>query len=156
MKTDVISLAMLYVWNSGTTEIYQLLIFSQVMLDMQLPAAVIPLFRVAYSNSIMGTHKISLFVEFLGWLSFFLMLILNISLMLDMSFGDSEWIGSFRNIGTNMAVPFILIIMVAIFSLGFMLWFIATPIRCSNHKVEDQKWFEESETRYEHAEHLVS
>ena len=28
MKTDVISLAMLYVWNSGTAEVYQLLIFS--------------------------------------------------------------------------------------------------------------------------------
>ena len=81
MKTGVISLAMLYVWNSGTADVYQLLIFSQVMLAMQLPAAVIPFFRVASSSSIMGTHKISLFVEFLAWLSFFLMLILNISLM---------------------------------------------------------------------------
>ena len=116
MKIDVISLAMLYVWNSRTADVYQLLIFSQVMLSMQFPAAVIPLFRMASSSSMMGTHKISLFVEVLAWLSFFLMLILNISLMLDMSFGDSEWIGSFRNIGTNMAVPFILIIMVAIFS----------------------------------------
>lgn len=156
MKAGVIALAMLYVWNSGTADIYQLLIFSQVMLSMQLPAAVIPLFRVASSSSIMGTHKISLFVEVLAWLSFFLMLILNISLVSDMSFGDSEWIGSLRNIGTGMAVPFILILMVAILSLGFMLWLIATPLRCENHKVEDQKWFEESETRYEHAEHLVS
>ena len=145
MKTDVIALAMLYIWNSGTAEVYQLLIFSQVMLDMQLPATVIPLFRVAYSNSIMGTHKISLFVEVLAWLSFFLMLILNISLVSDMSFGDSEWIGSFRNIGTGMAVPFILILMVSILSLGFMLCLIPTSLRCANHKVEDQKWFEESE-----------
>ena len=78
MKEGVISLAMLYVWNSGTVDVYQLLIFSQVMLDMQLPAAAIPLFKVASSSSIMGTHKISLFVEVLAWISFFLMLILNI------------------------------------------------------------------------------
>ena len=92
------------------------------MLAMQLLAAVIPLFRVASSSSIMGTHKISLFVEVLAWLSFFLILILNISLVSDMSFGDSEWIGSLRNIGIGMVVPFILILMVAILSLGFMLW----------------------------------
>ena len=52
----------------------------------------------------MGTHKISLFVEVLAWLSFFLMLILNISLVSDISFGDSEWIGSLRNIATEHLV----------------------------------------------------
>jgi len=156
MKAGVIALAMLYVWNSGTADIYQLLIFSQVMLAMQLPAAVIPLFRVASSSSIMGTHKISHFVKVLAWLSFFLMVILDISLMLDMSFGDSEWIGSLRNMGTGMEIPFILILMVAILSLGFMLWLIATPLRCANQKAEVQRGFEETETPYEHAEHLVS
>lgn len=156
MKAGGIALAMLYVWNSGTADIYQLLIFSQVLLAMQLPAAVIPLFRVASSSSIMGTHKISLFVEVLAWLSFFLMVILNISLVLDMSFGDSEWIGSLRNIGTGMAVPFILILMFASLSLGFMLWLVATPLRCEKKKAEVQRWFEETETPEEHAEHLVS
>ena len=78
MKAGVIALAMLCVWNSGTADSYHLLILSQVMLAMQLPAAVISLFRVASSNSIMGTHKISLSVEVLAWLSFFFMLILNI------------------------------------------------------------------------------
>lgn len=43
MKAGGIALAMLYVWNSGTADIYQLLIFSQVLLAMQLPAAMIPL-----------------------------------------------------------------------------------------------------------------
>lgn len=156
MKAGGIALAMLYVWNSGTADIYQLLIFSQVLLAMQLPAAVIPLFRVASSSSVMGTHKISLFVEVLAWLSFFFMVILNISLVLDMSFGDSEWIGSLRNIGAGMAVPFILILMFASLSLGFMLWLIATPLRCANQKVEVQRWFEGPETPYEHTEHLIS
>jgi Mn2+/Fe2+ NRAMP family transporter len=46
--------------------IYQLLIFSQVMLAMQLEAAVISLFRVASSISIMGTHKISPYLKVLA------------------------------------------------------------------------------------------
>lgn len=87
----------------------------------------------------MGTHKISLFVEVLAWFSFFFMVILNISLVLDMSFGDNEWIGSLRTIGAGMAVPFILILMFASLSLGFMLWLIATPLRRANQKVEVQR-----------------
>jgi ethylene-insensitive protein 2 len=81
---------MLYVWNLGSGDIYQLLIFSHVMLAMQLPTVVIPLFRIESSISIMGTHKISHFVKVLAHLSFFCMVNLNILLVLDMSFGDGK------------------------------------------------------------------
>lgn len=81
---------MLYVWNLGSGDIYQLLIFSHVMLAMQLPTVVIPLFRIESSSSIMGTHKISHFVKFLARLSFFYMVNLNILPVLDMSFGDGK------------------------------------------------------------------
>eukprot|EP01018_Ginkgo_biloba_P031391 Gb_17016 [translate_table: standard] len=155
IKTVAIAPAMLCVWTSGTEGIYQLLIFSQVILALQLPSAVIPLFRTATASSIMGTHKISLFVEVLAWLSFFLMLILNISLLLDMFFGDSEWMGSVRwNMGTGVAIPFVMVLVVAFVSFGLMLWLIATPLRSANDKAEIQIRNQDQKMFYEHVDHV--
>jgi len=57
---------------------YQLLIFTQALLALQLPSYVIPFFRVAMSRSIMGAHKISQFAELSSFIIFIRMLGLNI------------------------------------------------------------------------------
>ncbi|KAH9288411.1 hypothetical protein KI387_032528, partial [Taxus chinensis] len=157
IKVGAVVLAMLCIWNTEVAGIYQLLIFSQVTLAMQLPSAVIPLFRVASASSIMGTHKISFVIEVTAWLSFFLMLILNLSLVLEICFWDGEGMGSLRwNIGTGTAYFSVLVLVVAIVSFGLMLWLMATPLRSANERPEFQLWNDEPMTLYEHPEHFVS
>ncbi|XP_057841827.1 ethylene-insensitive protein 2.2 isoform X2 [Cryptomeria japonica] len=156
IKVGAVVLAMLCIWNTEAAGIYWLLIFSQVMLAMQLPSAVIPLFRVASSSSIMGNHKVSFAVEVMAWLSFFFMLILNLSLVLEMCFWDSDWMCSLRwNIGTGRAVPFTLVLMVAGMSFGLMLWLITMPLKSANEKPEIQPPNDEPITLHKHSEHLI-
>uniref|UniRef100_A0A0D6QW07 Uncharacterized protein n=1 Tax=Araucaria cunninghamii TaxID=56994 RepID=A0A0D6QW07_ARACU len=153
IKLGAVALAMLCIWNTGDEGVYRLLIFSQVMLAMQLPSAVIPLFRVATARSIMGIHKVSFVVEVLAWLSFLFMLILNLSLVLEMCFSDSESIGFLTwNIGTGIAAPFVMVLIVAVVSFGLMLWLIATPLRSANDKSDVQPRIEELKTSHEHSE----
>lgn len=155
IKVGAVVLAMLCIWNTDAAGIYQLLIFSQVMLAMQLPSAVIPLFRVASSSSIMGTHRVPFAVEVMAWVSFFFMLILNLSLVLEMCFWDSDWIWSLRwNIGTGRVVPFTLVLMVAGMSFVLMLWLITTPLKSANEKPENHPLSDESIILHEHFEHL--
>jgi ethylene-insensitive protein 2 len=60
--------ALYCVWSSGAEGMYQLLIITQVLVALQLPSSVIPLFRVAMSRSVMGAHKISQSMEILACL----------------------------------------------------------------------------------------
>jgi ethylene-insensitive protein 2 len=75
----IVMLHALYcVWSSGGEGMYQLVVFTQVLVAPQLPSFVIPQFRVAMSRLIMGTHKISQPVELLALIIFIGMLGLNI------------------------------------------------------------------------------
>jgi manganese transport protein len=65
----------------------QLLVFSQVILSMQLPFAVIPLVRFVSSKQKMGKFVIPVSVVFLSWAVTGIILTLNFKLLYDTVFG---------------------------------------------------------------------
>ena len=71
-------------WNSGADSLYQLLILTQVVVALVRPSSVIPLFRVAFSRSIMGIHKISQLMEFSSLGTFIGLLGLKIIFVIEM------------------------------------------------------------------------
>nr|WP_246801120.1 Nramp family divalent metal transporter [Bradyrhizobium genosp. L] len=80
----VVVVAALY-GDSGTA---QLLVFSQVVLSMQLPFAVIPLVRFVSDKRKMGKFAISWPVAAAAWIVAGLILILNVKLLIDTLFGS--------------------------------------------------------------------
>ncbi|KAF9597412.1 hypothetical protein IFM89_018607 [Coptis chinensis] len=135
----VIFLSLYSTWNSGAEGIYQLLVFTQVILAMLLPSSVIPLFRVASSRPLMGVYKISQFMEFLALTTLIGMLGLNIIFVVEMLFGHSDWVGDFWwNIGSSMSLPYIFLLVTAFGSLLFMLWLAATPLKSATLRADTQ------------------
>ncbi len=65
----------------------QLLVFSQVVLSMQLPFAVIPLVRFVSDPAKMGTFAISRSVAMLAWIVAGVIVILNLKLLVDVIAG---------------------------------------------------------------------
>ncbi|MGY4224547.1 manganese transport protein [Bradyrhizobium sp. USDA 4503] len=80
----VIVVAALY-GESGTA---QLLVFSQVVLSMQLPFAVIPLVRFVSDKRKMGAFAISRPVAVAAWIVAGLIVVLNVKLLIDTFFGS--------------------------------------------------------------------
>ncbi|XP_010558161.1 PREDICTED: ethylene-insensitive protein 2 [Tarenaya hassleriana] len=136
-----VSPALYCVWTSGSEGIYQLLIFTQVLVAMMLPSSVIPLFRVASSRQIMGIHKIPQICEFLALSTFLGILGLNIVFVLEMAFGNSDWAGGLRwNTVMGTSLPYIALLVSAFASLCLMLWLAATPLKSTSNRVESQVW----------------
>ncbi|GMI65815.1 ENHANCED RESPONSE TO ABA3, CYTOKININ RESISTANT 1, ORESARA 2, ETHYLENE INSENSITIVE 2, ORESARA 3 [Hibiscus trionum] len=136
----VASIPALYcVWTSGAEGIYQLLIFTQVMIALLLPSSAIPLFRIASSRPIMGVYKMSSIVEFLALLTFVGMLGLKIVFVVEMIFGNSDWVNSLRsNAGIVMSFPFVVLLVTAGASFSLMLWLAATPLKSATSRNEAQ------------------
>ncbi|KAL5742940.1 hypothetical protein ACOSP7_029672 [Xanthoceras sorbifolium] len=133
--------ALYCVWTSGAEGIYQLLIFTQVIIALLLPSSVIPLFRVASSRPIMGVHKISQFLEFLVLITFMGMLGLKLIFVVEMIFGDSDWIGNLRwSLGSSVSLPFVVLLITACASLCLMLWLAATPLKSASSRNDAQVW----------------
>jgi manganese transport protein len=65
----------------------QLLVFSQVILSMQLPFAVIPLVRFVSDRNKMGKFAIPIAVAALAWIVASVIVILNLKLLFDTFFG---------------------------------------------------------------------
>ncbi|CAI0472344.1 unnamed protein product [Linum tenue] len=129
--------ALYCVWTSGVEGAYQLLIFSQVIVALLLPASVIPLFRIVSSRAIMGAHKISQFLEFLAVVAFMGMLGLKIIFVVEMIFGDSDWIGNLRwNMGSSSSLPYVVLLATSFSSFCLMLWIAATPLKSATTQVE--------------------
>ncbi|KAL5136996.1 Ethylene-insensitive protein 2 [Glycine soja] len=133
--------ALYCVWNSGAEGMYQLLIFTQIVVALQLPSSVIPLFRIASSRSIMGVHKIPQFVEFLALIIFIGMLGLNIVFVVEMVFGSSDWVGNLRwNVETGVSLSYLVLLCTAFASFCLMLWLAATPLKSASVQLDDQAW----------------
>nr|AIO12155.1 ethylene insensitive 2 [Carica papaya] len=133
--------ALYCVWTSGAEGIYQLLIFTQVMVALMLPSSVIPLFRIASSRPIMGVHKISQFLEFLALVTFMGMLGLNIIFVVEMIFGSSDWVGNLRwNTGNSTSIPYIALLITSCASFCLMLWLAATPLKSATNRLDAQAW----------------
>ncbi|OIV92357.1 hypothetical protein TanjilG_09955 [Lupinus angustifolius] len=126
-------------WSSGAEGMYRLLIFTQVLVALQLPSSVIPLFRVATSSSIMGVHKVSQFVELLALVIVIGMLGLNIVFVVEMLFGSSDWVCDLRwNVGNGVSISYLVLLIVVFASICFMLWLATTPLRSASIHLEAQ------------------
>lgn len=139
IRTVAILIALYSAWNSGAEGIYQLLIVTQVAVALVVPSSVIPLFRVASSRSVMGVHKISQFVEFIALSMFFGMLCLKIIFLVEMIFGNSDWVGNLRlNVGSSMSLSYIVLLITASTSLCLMLWLAAKPLKSASSRLDAQ------------------
>uniref|UniRef100_A0A2P2MC83 Ethylene insensitive protein n=1 Tax=Rhizophora mucronata TaxID=61149 RepID=A0A2P2MC83_RHIMU len=122
--------ALYCIWTGGVEGVYQLLIFTQVMVALLLPSSVIPLLRVATSRQIMSVYKISQLLEFLVLITFMGMLGLNIIFVVEMIFGDSDWVGNLRwNMGGSTSIPYLVLLITACSSFCLMLWLAAAPLK---------------------------
>ncbi|KAL7095826.1 hypothetical protein ACP275_10G047200 [Erythranthe tilingii] len=135
--------ALICIWNSGAEGIFQLLIFTQVVVALLLPSSVIPLFRVASSRSIMGAYKISRLMEFLALVTFVGMLGLQVVFAIELVFGSSDWVISLSwNSGSNVPISYYILLVAVFASTSVMLWLAATPLKSATSGVDTQilKW----------------
>ncbi|KAF3443022.1 hypothetical protein FNV43_RR16943 [Rhamnella rubrinervis] len=133
--------ALYCVWNSGAEGMYQLLIFTQALVAVLLPSSVIPLFRIASSRPIMGVHKASQIVEFLSVITFIGMLGLKIVFVVEMIFGNSDWVGNLRwNMGNSMSMSYVVLLITVCASFCLMLWLAATPLKSASVQLDAQVW----------------
>ncbi|XP_075513009.1 ethylene-insensitive protein 2.1-like [Primulina tabacum] len=131
--------ALYCVWNTGAEGIFQLLIFTQVLVGLLLPSSAIPLFRIASSKSIMGAYKIPMLVEFSTLISFVGILGIQIVFVVEMIFGSSDWVSSLKwNIGNSVPIPYLILLVGALLSLCLMLWLGTTPLKSTNSAVDAQ------------------
>ncbi|KAK4353293.1 hypothetical protein RND71_028811 [Anisodus tanguticus] len=136
--------ALYCVWNSGAEGLYQLLIFTQVVVALVLPSSVIPLFRVASSRSIMGIHKISQLMEFLSLGTFIGLLGLNIIFVIEMIFGNSDWVNNLKwsSIRSGVSTPYVFLLIAASLSLCLMLWLAVTPLKSASSRFDAQAFLQ--------------
>ncbi|GFP83165.1 ethylene-insensitive protein 2 [Phtheirospermum japonicum] len=133
IKLIAIIPALFCVLSSGAEGIFQLLIFTQVLVGLLLPSSVIPLFRVASSRSIMGTYRISHLVEFLSLFTFIGMLGLMIVFVIELVFGSSDWVISLKwNIGSSVPVSYLILLVATFTSTCSMLWLAITPLKSAS------------------------
>uniref|UniRef100_A0A6N2N7W0 Uncharacterized protein n=1 Tax=Salix viminalis TaxID=40686 RepID=A0A6N2N7W0_SALVM len=110
------------------------------MVALLLPSSVIPLFRVASSRQVMGVYKISPFLEFVALVSFMGVLGINIIFVVEMIFGDSDWVGNLRwSTGSGSSTSYIVLLITACSSFCLMLWLAATPLK-STTRLDAQAW----------------
>ncbi|CAN4121533.1 unnamed protein product [Withania somnifera] len=135
--------ALYCVWSSGAEGLYQLLILTQVVVALVLPSSVIPLFRVASSRSIMGIHKISQLMEFLSLGTFIGLLGLKIIFIIEMIFGNSEWVNNLKwSIGSSLSTPYVFLLIAASLSLFLMLWLAVTPLKSASSRFDAQAFLQ--------------
>ncbi|KZV26170.1 ethylene-insensitive protein 2-like [Dorcoceras hygrometricum] len=131
--------ALYCVRNTGAEGIFQLLIFTQVLVGLLLPSSAISLFRIASSKSIMGSYKIPMLVEFFTIISFVGILGIKIVFVVEMIFGSSEWVSSLKwNIGNSVPLPYLILLVGAFSSLCLMLWLGTTPLKSASSTVDAQ------------------
>ena len=80
----------------GETGTAKLLLWSQVILSMQLSFAVIPLVLFTGSKAKMGEFANALWVNILAWATAAIIVVLNLKLLSDF-FGLTDWLGKFWN-----------------------------------------------------------
>ena len=86
LKTTV-SLVVIVTAFYGESGTARLLVFSQVILSMQLPFAVIPLVRFVTDREKMGSFTVSRGVATLAWAVAAILVVLNLKLLYDTAFG---------------------------------------------------------------------
>ncbi|KAL6507923.1 Ethylene-insensitive protein 2 [Orobanche gracilis] len=143
IKLIAIIPALFCVLYSGGEGIFQLLIFTQVVVGLLLPSSVIPLFRVASSRSLMGAFRISRLAEFLALFSVIGMLALKVVFVIELAFGNSDWVISLKwNVGSSVPVSYLILLVAAFTSTCLMLWLAITPLKSASSGGDTQalKW----------------
>jgi manganese transport protein len=82
--------AVIVIWIYGDDEVNSLLIFSQVVLSMQLGFAVIPLIHFCSDKKTMGEYAIKPFVQVLAWIIASILVYLNVRLLISEAVGYFE------------------------------------------------------------------
>lgn len=83
--------AIIIILIGGTKETGDLLVFSQVLLSLQLPFAVIPLIHFVSSKKLMGKYVINNFTRIFSWFIALIIIILNIKLVFDIADNQMEF-----------------------------------------------------------------
>lgn len=113
----------------GNDELDKLLVFSQVILSLQLGFAIIPLIHFVSDKKKMGEFAITLKVKILAWLVAALVVYLNVKLVIDTI--AEYWAGH-----PGFAFPKVLIV---VFSLFFIWLFAVMTIYPLSHRKERQE-----------------
>ena len=113
--------AVLVIWLSGDKGSYRLLIWSQVVLSLQLPFAVIPLLHFTSDRMKMGAFANRLLVLILGWIVAFIIVILN-GWLAYMGIKDMFSVG-----GITALIGWIVVVPAIIVCLGLLLWITISP-----------------------------
>lgn len=133
--------ALCCVWNSGAEGIYQMLIFTQVVVALLLPSSVIPLFRVASSRAIMGIYRTSRFEDLLVLISCVGMLGLKVIFFIELIFGNCDWVSNLRwNTSRSVPIAYVFLVGAASVSFCLMLWLAATPLKSATYRIDPQVW----------------
>ncbi|CAL4935432.1 unnamed protein product [Urochloa decumbens] len=123
---------------AGTEGLYQLLIMCPVIQAMFLPSSVIPVFRVSSSRLLMGRYKISLYIEILAFLAFFLTLFTNIIFAGEILFGDSTWTNDLKgNTGSPIVLPYGAVVLISCASIAFALFLAVNPLKSACTEAEE-------------------
>ncbi|CAM6081938.1 unnamed protein product [Calypogeia fissa] len=131
------------VYFYGNEGIYQMLMFSQMVLALFLPLTVAPLLKLTSSERIMGSNRNSFLLETVAWLAIAILSAVNVTLIFDLVFGDSEDGSSFGGFeylagfdwvteifGESLqSIVFGMISIGTTLSLGFLVWLIFTPLQ---------------------------
>jgi manganese transport protein len=110
--------AVIVIAISGNEGTFKLLIFSQVILSLQLPFAIIPLIHFTSDKKKMGNFFNPLWVKILAWVVATIIVVLNFKLVFD---AFTEWISG----GTWLLIILIPILLIV---LGVLLYITFVPI----------------------------
>ena len=100
--------AMLVIYYLGDDKIGDMLIFSQVILSLQLGFAVIPLIHFVSDSRKMGNFAISPFVKVVSWFTAVLIVGLNMKLVFETMLGWQETLGRYPGLYYGVFMPVLL------------------------------------------------
>lgn len=146
-------------WHHGSEGLYRLLLFSQIIIAVELPFSAVPLIKASASEARMGSYRISSLVESVAWIAVALVVVANIWLVFDLLLQEiDEFAGfaahlenllgtdSFGHYGedtVNTSV-FALVLVGIGLCVGFLVWLVVTPLRVDRIAME-RKWVLEYE-----------
>lgn len=146
-------------WHYGSEGLYRLLLFSQIIIAVELPFSAVPLIKASASEARMGAYRISSLVETVAWLSVALVVVANIWLVFDLILEEIDEFSGFAAhleslLGTDSfghygedtlnSSVFALVLVAIGLCVGFLVWLVVTPLRVDRIAME-RKWVEEYE-----------
>lgn len=146
-------------WRYGSEGLYRLLLFSQILIAVELPFSAVPLIKASASEARMGAYRISSLVESVAWISVALVVVANIWLVFDLLLQEiDEFAGFAAHLETLLGTDsfghygedtvntslFALVLVGIGLCVGFLVWLVVTPLRVDRIAME-RKWVLEYE-----------